>query len=321
MTLNLVKEETLIGELLENSKGFIERSISEATKTAYASDFSQFVKFCENNGFESLPASSETVGLWITDMAKKGLRPSTIQRRMTAITQAHKVSSLETPIDEIVRKIYSGIRRTIGTATNKRAPITKDILKKTIDKMPSDIIGIRDRAILLIGWSAAMRRSEIVSLNVEDLKPVSEGIIVRFCRSKTDQEGIGVNIGIPFADDEKYCPVLNLNQWLNLTKIKEGAVFRALGPSARNRLWEKLGKRLNAKTISVIVKRRVDSAGFLSNGFGAHSLRSGFCTEAASKGVSERTIMRHTRHASLTVMRNYIQEGTVFTDNPLNGLL
>lgn len=319
---DLQKRTSDLDFLIQKSKNYIVNSVSASTRKAYSSDWNNFCSFCESKGLNFLPSMPETVSVWVTHLFETGRKPSTIQRALTSIAQAHKLNDLESPINELVRKTVSGIRRESRHIVKKSAPLLADHLVRISENLLNDIIGKRDKAIILFGWAGALRRSEIVAINFDDLEFLDSGISVRIRSSKTDQLNDGYKIGIPFAENQTICPVRSMISWIGISEIDDGPVFRFLGPSARNRIYEKIGpRRLSARSISIIVKRSCELAGYLPNGFSGHSLRSGFITEAASQGVPERLIMRHTRHKSIKVMREYIHDGSIFSDNPLTGLI
>lgn len=318
---NIERSAADIETLIEKSKNYASQSIAENTKIAYIRDFKAFQNFCELHDLSALPALPETVTLWITQLADLGKKPSTISRVITSISQIHKAANSDNPINDIVRKTMTGISRSDDRSVRKASPVTKKHLIRILENIKTDIIGIRNKAIILIGWAGAFRRSELVAIDFEDLELQDDGVVINIKKSKTDQIGEGYKIGIPYAKEEKLCPVRNLTRWLDLSQIKRGAIFRQLGPGARNRLHEHCGDRLTSRTISIIIKRLARNAGYYSESFSGHSLRSGFITEAASNGVTERIIMRHTRHRSIPIMRGYIHDGTLFTNNPLSSLL
>lgn len=309
--------------LAESAREFVDSAKSKATKTAYRSDWASFVAWCDDNHFVHLPASPTTVALYITWMAKQRRAASTISRALTSISQAHKYARFDTPTRSLeVVEVNKGIRRTLGTAQRRARPLVLADLKKTINATRPTMLGRRDRALLLVGWAAAMRRSEIVALDLDHIDFVAEGMIVNITRSKTDQEGEGYKIGIPFAQDDKCCPVKILKHWIDLAEITEGPLFFMLGISGRKFHTNVIGpKRLSAKYVNNIIKKRVSQAGINPAGYSGHSLRAGFVTSAASNETPEHLIQLHTRHRSTKTLRGYIREGGLFTSNPLSIML
>ena len=212
------------------------------------------------------------------------------------ISQAHKAADLPSPTtSSLVRRTHAGIRRSIGTAQTAKAPAVVDDLKRMLDKLPGTRVGLRDRALLLLGFAGAFRRSELVALDVADLEFSSAGLVVTLRQSKTDQEGRGRRMGIPYGSSESTCPVRSLQAWLETARIIEGAVFRSLDKFQRVQ-----PRRLSDKAVARIVKRRAKAVGLDPARYAGHSLRAGLATSAAAGGASERVIMAQTGHRSTT---------------------
>jgi integrase len=174
----------------------------------------------------------------------------------------------------------------------------------------------RDRALLLLGFAGAMRRSELVALDVSDLDFCIEGLRVRIAQSKTDQAGSGQVIAIPFGSRPETCPVEALRRWLSYSKISHGPVFR--------RIRSKQGvtaDRLDAAAVGDILKKRAEAAGLPAERFSAHSLRSGLLTSAAMNGASIWSLMDQSRHKSVQTVRAYVKSANLFEKNPAKGLL
>ena len=180
-------------------------------------------------------------------------------------------------------------------------------LVATLDE---DLAGARDRALLLVGFAGAMRRSELVALNFSDLQLTDEGFVIHVRRSKTDQTGKGRKIGIPFGQHAGTCPVRALLAWLEHSGIDRGAIFRKV-----NRHGQLEGVRLSDRSVAEVVKRACKAAGLKPSKFSGHSLRAGLATSAAMAGVEERSIQDQTGHKSLKVLRTYIREGSLFRNN------
>lgn len=307
----------------ERSKHYQSKSRSDATKSAYRSDFLSFERFCALTGKKALPATPATVRLYITHLAELERAASTISRAMTSIRQAHELSRLPSPtIDPEVVEVWKGIKREIGTAQKRAKPLMLDALKKVVDATRPTFIGRRDVALLLVGWSAAMRRSEIVAMDREHIEFVPEGMVITIPRSKTDQEGETHRIGIPMARDEKYCPTRRLKDWLKLSGTETGPMFFSIGMSGRKfhaDVPEK--KRLGPRMINLIIRRRMSRAGFDTKGYTGHSLRAGFVTTAAAAKIPEYLIQLHTRHRTSESLRGYIRDGSMFSENSLATIL
>jgi site-specific recombinase XerD len=292
-----------VGNYILNAK-------SENTIRAYRSDWQQFASWCANHGLQHLPASPETVAMYIADQADK-LRVSSITRKLAAISVAHQTAQYESPTaTSIVRTVMQGIRRTHGIAASQKTPaLTRDI-RAMVEKITTEsLAGKRNPAILLIGFAGAMRRSEIVSLDFTDLAYVEDGLTVCLRRSKGDQDGEGQYIGIPFGSDPLTCPVRTMKRWLSASGITQGAIFRPI-----NRHGHLLDTRLSGAAVAEIVKCAAVSIGKDRVNFGGHSLRSGLATSAAEADVPERQIMRQGRWKSL-VVRRYIRHASLFKDN------
>ena len=304
---------TYLHQTEEQARDYLKKSKAENTIRAYRADWNCFTTWCKENDLSALPATPETVSLYLTGMAGQK-KCSTLQRRLSAISQAHQAANHESPTLHIkVRAIWRGIRRTHGTAYEGKAPaITADIKKmvETLDNLKNEKLRVRDRALLLLGFAGAFRRSELVGLDYADLLINSDGITVNLRKSKTDQEGQGRKIGIPYGSNRETCPVRSLQKWLEVSGISFGALFRPI-----NRHNQMRNMRLSDKAVALIVKRCAKSAGLDSTKYAGHSLRAGLATSAANAGVSERAIMNQTGHNSVVMVRRYIREGTIFKDN------
>jgi len=242
------------------------------------------------------------------------LKASTLQRRLSAISQAHQVAGLETPTrNAMVMLVWAGIRRTHGSAQEGKAPALVEDLRTMVAAMaprrrgqPWQLLELRDRALLLLGFAGAFRRSELVALDVEDLAFSRAGLAVHLRRSKTDQEGEGRRIGIPRGQQPETCPVAALQAYLKAADIETGAVFRGTN---HGRIQQ---SRLSDQSVALVVKRRAEAVGLDPEQLAGHSLRAGLATSAAAAGASERSIMAQTGHRSVTMVRRYIREGELF---------
>jgi integrase len=227
------------------------------------------------------------------------------------ISQAHKAADLPSPTSSsLVRRTHAGIRRTIGTAQVAKAPAVVGDLKRMLDSLPATRVGLRDRALLLLGFAGAFRRAELVSLDIADLEFSSVGLVVTLRRTKTDQEGKSRRVGIPYGSTDKTCPVRSLQAWLEAARLVDGPVFRSLDSFQRVQK-----RRLSDKAVARIVKRRAAAVGLDPDRYAGHSLRAGLATSAAAGGASERVIMAQTRHRSADMVRRYIREGNLWREN------
>ena len=307
--IKALQEETLIN--LQSSK-------ARNTVRAYKSDFSDFGLFCAQNGFKSLPSEPKVVSLYLTHLSTKDAKMSTLKRRLVSIGVIHKLKGhyLDTKHPAIIENIM-GIKRRKGSFQKAKKPILINSLKKIINAIDQqkkeEIKKLRDRSIILIGFSGGFRRNEIVSLDYDDLDFVPEGLKLSIRRSKTDQFGEGFTKALPYFDSSQYCPVVSLKKLLDLSKIRSGPVFRRF--SKGSKLSE---NRLTDQTVALLIKEYLNLAGIDSENFSGHSLRSGFATSAAESGVEERNIMAMTGHKSTEMVRRYIKEANLFKNNALN---
>jgi integrase len=211
---------------------------------------------------------------------------------------------------EQVRTLMAGIRRAKGTAAAAKAPSLVEDIRAMLATLPEGLLGVRDRALLLIGFAGAFRRSEVVSLDHPDLAFGSSGLVITLRRSKTDQEGAGRKIGLPYGSDPVTCPVRAALAWLETSGISQGPVFRYI-----NRHGQMQPGRLSDRAVAEVVKRCAVAAGLGRTKFSGHSLRAGFCTAAAIGGATERAIMNQTGHRSTNMVRRYIPDGNLFREN------
>jgi site-specific recombinase XerD len=296
----------------------LEHSKAQNTIRAYQSDFNDFQLFCSKNNFRSLPSEPKIVSLYLTHLSTKDAKMSTLKRRLVSIGVIHKLKGhyLDTKHPSIIENIM-GIKRRKGSFQKGKKPILINDLKRIIDvideQKKKDIKKFRDRSIILIGFSGGFRRNEIVSLNYDDLDFVSEGLKISIRKSKTDQFGEGSIKALPYFDSDQYCPVVSLKNWLNITKINSGPIFRRFSKGLK--LTE---SRLTDQTVALLIKEYLELAGIDSKNYSGHSLRSGFATSAAESGVEERNIMAMTGHKSTEMVRRYIKEVNLFKNNAFN---
>lgn len=298
-------------QLLDNrAADYASKSRAEATVKAYTTDFTHFTNWCEQHGLDSLPATPETVTRYITHLAEDR-RPSTITRRLSSISIVHKTLGHPSPTSApAVHDVMTGIRRTLGTATAEARPISLGDLHTMLAHTPPTTIGLRDRAVLLVGFAGGLRRSEIVATNVEDLDEREQGLAVRIRRSKTDQEARGREVALPYATHDHTCPVRAIAAWRSHADIDDGPLFRSV-----DRHGNVAPTRLSAQAVNLIVKRAAERADIVTPHLSGHSLRAGFATTAAANGATERAIANQTGHRSMNVLRGYIRRGSLFVDN------
>ena len=295
---------------LEQVREYIRASKSENTLRGYQSDWRHFCAWCEAHGQSPLPATSETVASYIAGCASH-LKVGSIQRRLNAITEAHKAMGLDSPTHSpLVANTMKGIRRTLGTTAAQKAPALTDDIRAMLDATDAGMIGLRDRALILLGFAGAFRRSELVGLAVDDSAFGKDGLTVTLRRSKTDQAGAGRKIGIPYGSNPETCPVRVLQAWLEQGGITAGPLFRSI-----NRHGHLQPGRLSGIDVARIVKKLAERAGLDAGKYAGHSLRAGHATSAAIAGASERSIMNQTGHRSVQMVRRYIRDGCLFREN------
>ena len=310
-------------DLRQATADHIRRSKAPATQRAYASGFGSFSLWCHQHGLDALPAEPDTVAFYLTALAGQDAAVATLRIRLVCIAQAHKAAGFPPPTQvETVRRTMSGIARTRGTRQRQVAPLRLSGLKTMLKATPEDdLLAVRDRAVLLLGFSGGMRRSELAALDVDDLTAVDEGLDVLIRWSKTDQEGAGRTIGIPRGRHAETCPVLAVQRWISLAGISDGPLFRGMVANGRPGTAHRMPqgsagpKRLSAQGIARVVQRAAERAGLDAREYAGHSLRAGFATEAAAQGAGERAIMQQTGHRSAAMLRRYIRDGDRYRDN------
>ncbi len=300
-------------ETLENLKS----SKANNTLRAYKSDFKDFGAFCVKHGFSSMPSEPKVVSLYLTHLSANS-KISTLRRRLVSIGVVHKLKGhyLDTKHPVIIENLM-GIKRKKGNIQIGKKPILINHLKEIINVIDNQKIEkikkLRNRTLILIGFGGGFRRTELISIDYEDLDFVEEGLKITLRRSKTDQFGEGLIKGIPYFTNEKYCPVISLKNWINLSKIKTGPIFRRFAKGSML-----TSNRLTDQSVVLIIKDCLKLAGIENKNFSGHSLRSGFATVAAEAGADERSIMAMTGHKTTQMVRRYIKEANIFKNNALN---
>ena len=288
-------------ETLKNLKN----SKSVNTLRAYQADFKDFSAFCVRNGLSSIPTEPKILSLYLTHLSTTS-KFSTLKRRIASISVIHKIKGhyLDTKHPIIMENLH-GIKRVKGSNQKSKKPILINELKLIINAIDQSSQNekkkIRDKAIILIGFSGGFRRSELVNIDYDDIEFVIEGVKIFIKRSKTDQSGEGMIKAIPYFNNKTFCPVLALKHWIDNCEIKSGKIFD-----------------ISDKSVALIIKKYASLAGLDANKYGGHSLRSGFATSAAESGAEERNIMAMTGHKTTQMVRRYIQEANLFKNNALN---
>ena len=288
-------------ETIENLRS----SKAKNTLRAYKADYKDFDIFCSKNNFQSMPADPKILSLYLTHLSKNS-KFSTLKRRLASISSVHRIKGHYIDIKHpIIIENLLGIKRNKGTKQTSKKPLLINEIKLIIDVINNSNIKllrrIRDKALILLGFSGGFRRSELVNLEYEDLDFVSEGVKIFIKRSKTDQSGEGMTKALPYFPTATYCPVENLKTWLTQSNIENGKIFN-----------------ISDKSVAIIIKKYANLAGLDARKYAGHSLRSGFATSTAEKGAEERSIMAMTGHKSNQMVRRYIQEANLFKNNALN---
>lgn len=279
------------------------------TRKGYATDWADFLAWCGQVSLQPLPALPETVARYLAQLADCGRKTSTIQRRVAAIRSAHKAAGYEPPTStEGVKATMRGIRRTLRSKPTRKKPTTAELLAKVLAHLPNTLAGIRDRAILLVGFAAALRRSELIALQLEEIERRAGGVLVHLGHSKSDQEGKGTSLPVP--NGRKLRPVEALDAWLAAAKITSGPVFREVDRHGRVGAGP-----LSGRSIARIVKRAIKAAGLDEAAFSGHSMRAGFVTSALDAGEDPLKIKGHSRHVKLDTLAIYDRRENDFDDH------
>tara|TARA_B100000700_G_scaffold329957_1_gene453841 strand:+ start:403 stop:1320 length:918 start_codon:yes stop_codon:yes gene_type:complete len=298
---NLITEiKNLEIETLKNLKN----SKAHNTLRAYQADFKDFSTFCAKNGLNSLPSEPKIVAIYLTHLSSFS-KFSTLKRRLASIKVIHRLKGhyIDTK-HPIIAENLLGIKRKMGVKQTPKKPLLINDLKliiKVINEERNEYKRHQNKALILIGFAGGFRRSELVSINIEDIDFVSEGVKITINRSKTDQSGLGMIKAIPYFDNKNYCPVTSLKDWIKYSNIDKGKIFN-----------------ISDKTVALTIKKYALLAGLEHKKYAGHSLRSGFATSTAEKGADERSIMAMTGHKTTQMVRRYIHESNLFKNNALN---
>ena len=287
-------------ETLKNLKN----SKAHNTLRAYQADFKDFTKFCLKNGFNSMPSDPKIIALYLTHLSSFS-KFSTLKRRLASIKVIHRLKGhyIDTK-HPIIAENLMGIKRKMGVKQTSKKPILINDLKliiNVINKDKNKDKKLQNKALILIGFAGGFRRSELVSIQYEDIEFVNEGVKILVQRSKTDQTGIGMTKAIPYFQNKIYCPVTSLKDWISHSKISDGKIFK-----------------ISDKTVALTIQKYALLAGLDKTKYAGHSLRSGFATSTAETGADERSIMAMTGHKTTQMVRRYIQEANLFKNNALN---
>jgi len=302
-TTNIISKN--IKELEEETLNNLRNSKANNTLRAYTADYKDFSVFCTKNNFQSMPTEPKVMALYLTYLSKKS-KYSTLKRRLASISVLNKMKGhyFDTKHPIIIENLM-GIKRANGSNQKSKKPILisdlKALIKAIYQSLEKELRKTRDKAIVLIGFSGGFRRSELVSIDYEDLEFVVEGVKIFVKRSKTDQSGEGMTKAIPYFENEDFCPVIALKNWIEVSEIKKNKIFK-----------------ISDKGVALIIKKYANLAGLDAQKYAGHSLRSGFATSTAESGAEERNIMAMTGHKSTEMVRRYIKEANLFKNNALN---
>lgn len=309
--LSTISEIVPIEDLLREAQAAARDSIPFNTARSYEADWRDFHLFCKRRQLKALPAHPTTVCAYLAFRARS-LKTATLRRRLSTISKIHRIRGAVNPIEDVrVTQTWRGIRLRKTDAQERKQPLLLADLQNMMRAFGDDLTGLRDRALILLGFAGALRRSELVAVNFDDLKlDDKEGVVLLVRRSKTDQTGRGRKIGIPFGANPLTCPVTAIFRWLTAAGISRGAVFRKV-----NKHKQIEGNRLCSHAVALIVKKGFQSIGKKPQSFSGHSLRSGLVTQAAIFGASEKSIQDQTGHRNLKILRSYIRDANIFRNN------
>ncbi len=295
---------------------YVENATAVNTRKAYRIDWDDFSAWCELHDRRPMPASTETIADYLEALADAGAALATIKRRLASLSVAHQLRGLEDILNPTksapVRTAMKGIRRTLGSAQTQKVPlVTADLARLVAACAPlPPLTAARDRSLLLLGGAGGFRRSELAALDIADLTDTHEGLEITVRRSKTDQEGVGALVAVPYGSHPHTCPVRALREWLSLSAITEGPLWRAI-----DRHGNLNDGRLESGSIARIIKRACDRAGLDPSRYAGHSLRAGMATAASEGGASDRSIMNQGRWRSRATVDRYVRRRTIWQEN------
>ena len=311
-TLSLAEQERI--------RRYLEAGVAPATRRAYQGSWEAWQRWCDARQVPALPAAPEQIAAWLSERAEGGAKVATLEKDLAALAAVHRIAELLGPRSHpAVRAVLRGIRRKLGVAQRQVTALRVEDLRAALPR-GEGARALRDRALLLVGFAGALRRSELVALDHADIEIRPEGLVLRLMASKIDPERRGAQVAIPYAKRADLCPVRALLRWRLFWREQgfleeEGALFRSV-----NR-WGKVGGRLSDRAVALLVKEAALRGGLDPAFYAGHSLRAGFATSAVAAGVPEQAIMRQTRHRSVVVFRQYVRVGGLFLDNAVGGVL
>jgi site-specific recombinase XerD len=311
LALEIARSDAALDAAASQVRAYLRNTRAPNTYKAYAADWKQFETWCAAHRLPALPASAQTVMLYLGELGGAGKKVSTIARRLAALAQVHRFAGHESPSEaRPVRELLAGMRRTHGIAAHSKEALLSDDLRAIVRQLGNSLRDTRDRALLLVGFAGAFRRSELAALQIEDVQYVSEGLVIQLRRGKSDQEGQGREVPIPIGSRPETCPVAALRAWTARAGIDLGPIFRGI-----TRHGDISDKALTPTAVALLVKERATAAGFNAAAYSGHSLRAGFATSAALGGAPEWAIMKQTGHRSRAMLDRYVRLASRFRNN------
>ena len=297
---------------------YARQALSPATLRAYDTDWRAFIAWCREASLPALPAAPETVAAYLASLASTKRR-ATIERRLVSIGQAHRLAGHDWRAGHpVIRSTLRGMFRRHGRPPLKAAALGRDEVAMLLDVCTDGQVGVRDRAMFLLGFAAALRRSELVAVCREHLTFRPDGVRLFLPRSKTDGLREGVELGIAYGTHPATCPVLALKRWIDAVDCRSGPLFRMIRANG-----EIVDQALHPSSVRFILRRRAEQAqlevGVLER-LSPHGLRAGFVTEAYKAGIRDEEIMEHSRHKDLRTMRGYVRRAKLLSDSPVKRL-
>lgn len=307
--LELAGQALALAGLAAQAAGYATASKAPNTRLAYRGDWAHFGGWCAAAGLTALPAEPATVCLYLTAHADEH-SVATLRRRLASINLAHRAAGHQAPtLYPAVKAVFAGIARMNTRPVRRVTPLVVEAMRAVLAELDDSPRGVRDRALLLLGWGGALRRSEIVALDRSDVRLEARGLVLTLRRSKTDQVGEGREVALPTGRTPEVCPVVAFTVWSGLLADRAPALFRAVGDAGRV-----AQHRLSDRHVARLVKRVAARAG-LQGDYSGHSLRAGLATSAAAAGASERAIMAQTGHRNPMMARRYIRPAEMWSEN------
>ncbi|MCJ2135608.1 tyrosine-type recombinase/integrase [Methylobacterium sp. J-026] len=322
-----VTPPAVVSSIADQARDYAALARSGATRKAYAGDVRAFTAWCEAQDLCALPAHPGTMLAYLIENART-LKVATLRRRLIAVRQAHAVARFELDTSApAFRDAWAGLQRKHGQPPNKKKALLTAELRRAVEALPETLSGRRDRALILVGFAAALRRSELAGLEVVRRDGASwvedgpDGLVIHLGRTKTDQSAAGAEVGVPYGSDPSTCPVRNFRAWIKAAKIKVGPAFRSINRHGQ------IGKvPLTGAAVAEIVKRAIVALALREGAtprqaeeraaaFAGHSLRSGLATSAAANDAPGHAIQRQLRHKRYDTTLGYIRSGALFKQN------